>query len=149
LNKAIDTYNIVKPTFEDYQSFFGYFNQNVKTSDNVPKYVWSHREEVFFTRKMLDHIQQHLLPNGYLCRGDYKLCEVMVPCHPNIHFHGRLDGIVCDTNDDDGSFPYIGIELKCRIGDRLRSQSILEFIGLIIKSRYPILHIETDMDSFK
>lgn len=140
----------MKPTsFEDYHSFFGYFNQNVETSDNVPKYVWDHRDEVSFTVEILDHIQHHLLPNGYLCRGDYKLCEVMVPCLPNIHFHGRLDGIVCDSNDDEYSWPYIGIELKCKIGNRIRSQSILEFMGLIIQSRFPILHIQTDMDSFK
>lgn len=79
--------------------------------------------------------------------------KIKVPCFPNYMFVGRLDGIICQQqlNDDDSklTLTFIAFEIEQNLEQDTQSSSLLELIGALIKSQFPVLHIQTDMNTFK
>jgi GTP-sensing pleiotropic transcriptional regulator CodY len=73
-------------------------------------------------------------------------------------FVGRLDGIICQQqqqqqNDDDQinsklTSTFIAFEIEQILEQDTQSSSLLELIGALIKSQFPVLHIRTNMNTF-
>lgn len=98
---------------------------------------------------IFEHIKTHLLSEGYSCENDFQLIEAKVPDYPNLMYVGRVDGVVCKLNDAfKSSSAIIAFEIKRNIKDAKEPQSVLELVGVLIRSQYPVLHILTDMDTF-
>ena len=86
--------------------------------------------------------------------------KIKVPSFPDYMFVGRLDGIICQQQqqqkqqNDDGQInsklasTFVAFEIKQILEEDTQSSSLLQLIGALIKSQYPVLHILTDMNTF-
>lgn len=153
MQNVIDSYYLAFSSTH-YDEFIACFKRIVVIPDivipDIPKYEWENLDEVPSYPAIFDHIEKHLLPIDYTCEREPKFLNVCVPARPNYMFVGRPDAAVFPKEDEKKACSaLISFEIKRDINKASESQSLLEFIGMIIRSYNAVLHILTDMDNFK
>lgn len=155
-------YGIKSRRLSDFKDFIEYFKveDNLKLDEEIPLFEWplnhgnQKAHEILQTGSMLSHFEENLLPNGFLCNADCKSIGVKIPVNHKM-FYGKVDAIVFNSKYDRGqmaTLSYVSIEIKpcLESGENLVLSSV-EFLvlGMILKSCFPVLHIQTDMERFK
>lgn len=128
---------------------------DLRIEKNIPKYEWPLNKgekvnEIAATNGILTHFETHLLPDGFCCNRDDKNICVEVPVRLTT-FLGKVDAIVYNKKHSEmlrDLMTYIAIEIKRFLEGSNVVQSFIEFVGMIIRSNLPVLHIQTDMETF-
>ena len=157
-------YGIKSTSLTNFDDFIKHFKMEDKMKNNLPdkkfkKFNWAlingvKAKETSQTALILRHFNDHLLPVGFRCNADTKSIEVKIPVNYKM-FVGKVDAIVFNTKYDleqMATLTYVSIEIKPYLESAENMViSSVEFLvlGMILRSCFPVLHIQTNMEAFK
>ena len=148
-NDLIDVANrylITVESIRNFEQFISCFSKDVRLlNTDIPKYKWDiengGHSEIF------KHIGENLLPKGYSCEIEQRFLKV--PVYDSKVYFGRVDGVVCIPDCQPcSSISLVSFDISRNIEDLNESKSVVELIGMTIRSQQPVLHIRTDMNTF-
>lgn len=151
-------YGIKSRRLSLYDDFIQHFKMedSLKLDEDISKFEWpliggKKARETSQTESILDHFEKHLLPDGFHCNVDTKSIAVKIPVNYKM-FVGKVDAIVFNSKYDleqMATLTYVSIEIKRYLKNANMAQSSVELLGMILRSYFPVLHIQTDMETFK